>query len=74
MIKDYMAIINLAENENDIRSLTTNRPIASIPIGSRYRVIDLIYSCKPGTPCNESIGIWVRGCGGPQTRCESIVI
>ena len=44
MIKDYMAIINLAENENDIRSLTTNRPIASIPIGSRYRVIDFILS------------------------------
>ena len=31
MIKDYMAIINLDENENDIRSLTTNRPIASMP-------------------------------------------
>ena len=44
MIKDYMAIINLDENENDIRSLTTNRPIASIPLGSRYRVIDFILS------------------------------
>ena len=39
-----MAIINLDENENDIRSLTTNRPIASIPIGSRYRVIDFMLS------------------------------
>lgn len=44
MIKDYMAIINLDENENDIRSLTTNRPIASIPIGSRYRIIDFMLS------------------------------
>ena len=44
MIKDYMAIINLDENDNDIRSLTTNRPIASIPIGSRYRVIDFMLS------------------------------
>lgn len=44
MIKDYMAIINLDENENDIRSLTTNRPIASIPLGSRYRVIDFMLS------------------------------
>lgn len=44
MLKDYMAIINLSENENDIRSLTTNRPIASIPIGSRYRVIDFTLS------------------------------
>ena len=44
MIKDYMGIINLDENENEIRSLTTNRPIASIPIGSRYRVIDFMLS------------------------------
>ncbi len=43
-MKDYMAIINLEENENDIRSLTVNRPIASIPIGSRYRVIDFMLS------------------------------
>lgn len=44
MIKDYMAIINLEENESDIRSLTANRPIASIPVGSRYRVIDFMLS------------------------------
>ena len=44
MIKDYMAIFNLGENENDIRSLTTNRPIASIPFASRYRVIDFMLS------------------------------
>lgn len=43
-MKDYMAILNLAESENDIRALTTNRPIASIPIGSRYRVIDFMLS------------------------------
>ena len=43
-MRDYMAILNLAENENDIRALTTNRPIASIPIGSRYRVIDFMLS------------------------------
>ena len=44
MIKDYMAIFNLSENENEIRSLTTNRPIASIPFASRYRVIDFMLS------------------------------
>ena len=44
MIKDYMAVVNLSENENDIRSLTTNRPIASIPIASRFRVVDFILS------------------------------
>ena len=44
MIKDYMAIFDLSENENDIRSLTANRPIASIPFASRYRVIDFMLS------------------------------
>lgn len=44
MLKDYMAILNLAENEGEIRSLTTNRPIASLPLGSRYRVIDFMLS------------------------------
>ena len=44
MIRDYMGIINVCESESDIRSLTTNRPIASIPFGSRYRVIDFILS------------------------------
>lgn len=39
-----MAIFNLSENENEIRSLTTNRPIASIPFASRYRVIDFMLS------------------------------
>ncbi len=44
MVKDYMAVVNLSENENDIRSLTTNRPIASIPIASRFRVVDFMLS------------------------------
>lgn len=44
MIRDYMGIINVCENESDIRSLTTNRPIASIPFAARYRVIDFILS------------------------------
>jgi len=39
-----MGIINVCENESDIRSLTTNRPIASIPFAARYRVIDFILS------------------------------
>ncbi len=43
-MKDYMAIFNLAENETDIRSLTTNRSIASVPIASRFRVVDFMLS------------------------------
>lgn len=39
-----MAILNLEENEQEIRSLTAFRPIATIPIAGRYRVIDFILS------------------------------
>lgn len=44
MLKDYMGIISLSEDESNIRSLTVHRPIASIPIFARYRVIDFILS------------------------------
>lgn len=44
MLRNYMGIINLEESENDIRSLTSNRQIATIPIGGRYRVIDFTLS------------------------------
>lgn len=44
MTNKYMGILTLSENETDIRSLTINRPIASIPVGGRYRVIDFVLS------------------------------
>lgn len=59
MVKDYMAIINLEENENDIRNLTANRPIASIPIGSRYRVIDFMLSNMVNSGI-KNVGIFSR--------------
>ncbi|WIF96110.1 glucose-1-phosphate adenylyltransferase subunit GlgD [Caminicella sporogenes] len=43
-MKDLMGIINLSENEEAIKELTYNRPIATIPIAGRYRVIDFILS------------------------------
>ncbi len=44
MKHNVMAIINLEENEMDIRSLTAFRPIATIPIAGRYRIIDFALS------------------------------
>lgn len=44
MSKDLMGIINLSENEEKIQDLTLNRPIAAIPFGGRYRVIDFTVS------------------------------
>ena len=44
MKHNIIAILNLDEQEEEIRSLTAFRPIATIPIAGRYRVIDFILS------------------------------
>jgi glucose-1-phosphate adenylyltransferase len=44
LISDYMGILNLNEDETNLKSLTHNRPLASIPIGGRYRIIDFVLS------------------------------
>lgn len=44
MLSNYMGIINLDENEDNIMELTVRRPLASIPIAGRYRIIDFILS------------------------------
>lgn len=41
---DYMGIINLSDREDNIKELTYHRPIASIPIAGRYRMIDFTLS------------------------------
>ncbi|MBE7042176.1 MAG: glucose-1-phosphate adenylyltransferase subunit GlgD [Ruminococcaceae bacterium] len=41
---NVMAILNLEEREQEIRGLTAFRPIATIPLAGRYRVIDFILS------------------------------
>ncbi|SKB56236.1 glucose-1-phosphate adenylyltransferase [Acetoanaerobium noterae] len=44
MLKNCQGIINLSENEYNIKKLVNDRPIASIPIAGRYRVIDFVLS------------------------------
>lgn len=44
MLTNYLGILSLNENEDDIKSLTKNRLIASIPIAGRYRIIDFALS------------------------------
>lgn len=41
---DYMGIIDLSDREDNIKELTYHRPIASIPIAGRYRMIDFTLS------------------------------
>lgn len=44
MLNKYFAVLSLNENDDNIKSLTKNRPLASIPLGGRYRIIDFILS------------------------------
>src|SRR3712207_5702469 len=44
MFKDYMGIISLNEDDKELTNLTASRPLASIPIGGRYRLIDFVIS------------------------------
>ena len=59
MIKHYMGILNLNENDDNIRPLTTVRPLASIPIGGRYRIIDFILSNMVNAGI-ENVGIFTK--------------
>lgn len=43
-MSSILGIINLNERENKIKELTYHRPIASIPIMGRYRIIDFVLS------------------------------
>ena len=45
MVKNKLcAILNLTENDAALKPLTNNRPIAALPFGDRYRVIDFALS------------------------------
>ncbi|AIS52279.1 glycogen biosynthesis protein GlgD [Thermoanaerobacter kivui] len=44
MLANYIGILNLNEDESNLKSLTMNRPLASVIIFGRYRVIDFILS------------------------------
>jgi len=44
MLNNYMAVLSLNEKQDNIKSLTNYRPLCTIPIGGRYRIIDFILS------------------------------
>ena len=39
-MSEFMGIINLSESDDFLKELTQHRPVAAIPFGGRYRVID----------------------------------
>jgi len=66
MLNNYMGILNLNENETNIISLTKNRPLASIPIAARYRIIDFALSNMVNSGL-KNIGIFT------QSKSRSLV-
>ncbi|MGL5245866.1 MAG: glucose-1-phosphate adenylyltransferase subunit GlgD, partial [Sarcina sp.] len=58
-MNDCIGIINLDENESRMSKLVKNRPLASVPIAGRYRVVDFILSNMTNAGI-ESIGIFTK--------------
>lgn len=44
-MKNVLGILDLHEQEEKIRALTTKRPLATLPFAGRYRLIDFPLSC-----------------------------
>lgn len=60
MLNNYMGILMLNENMEMMKRLTRNRPLASVPFGGRYRIIDFVLSNMVNAGLSN-IGIFTDG-------------
>ena len=44
MLKNYIGILSAIENKENLRRLAAHRPVASIPLAGKYRVVDFMLS------------------------------
>lgn len=58
-MKNCIGIINLDENESRMGELVKNRPLASVPIAARYRIVDFVLSNMTSAGI-ESIGLFTK--------------
>ena len=58
-MNNCVGIINLDENESRMGELTRKRPLASVPIAARYRIIDFVLSNMTNSGI-ECIGIFTK--------------
>lgn len=58
-MNNCIGIINLDENESKMSELVRNRPLASVPLAARYRVIDFVLSNMTNAGI-DSIGIFTK--------------
>ena len=55
-----LGLINLTESDFQMKSLTDHRPVAAIPFGGRYRIIDFVLS-NMSLAGVDTIGIYLQG-------------
>lgn len=65
-MQDIMGIINLSEKEDEIKELTYSRPVATVPIAGRYRVVDFVLSNMVNAGI-ENVSIFTQG------KCRSLM-
>lgn len=58
-MKNTLGIIIGFDNNNDLRELSEHRPVASVPFGGRYRVIDFMLSNLVNSGCYQ-VGVIMR--------------
>ena len=58
-MKNTLGIIIGFDSNNDLRELSEHRPVASVPFGGRYRVIDFILSNLVNSGCYQ-VGVLMR--------------
>ncbi|MBO8137596.1 MAG: glucose-1-phosphate adenylyltransferase subunit GlgD [Desulfotomaculum sp.] len=58
-MKDVMGIISLNENSDVLNNITNHRPLASVPFGGRYRIIDFVLSNMVNSGI-QNVGVLTR--------------
>lgn len=62
MKNKYAAIFNLVEEKNELLPLTQRRPVATLPIAGRYRLIDFPFSSLSNAKI-QSAALFISGSG-----------
>ena len=57
--KRLLGLINLMEPDYQMKSLTAHRPVAAIPFGGRYRIIDFVLSNMSAAGI-DTVGIYLQ--------------
>src|SRR5690554_1132106 len=62
MRNNIAAVVNLVEDDTKLKPLTNRRPVATLPFGCRYRLIDFPFSVLYNAQA-ESAALFISGSG-----------